>query len=83
MSAKTNTDAVRSILDDVAEAAHEEARERFDGDNFAMIKFKQGVQWSLEQIAKNLAYIDSLWDLFAEAEECEDDQINDNEEEEA
>jgi len=60
MSAKTNTDAIRGILSDVAEASHDEARELFDGDNFAMVKFKQGVQWSLEQVAKNLAYIDSL-----------------------
>lgn len=65
MSAKTNTDAVRQILSGIAEEAHEHARDVCPTDNFAMVKFKLGVQWTLEEVEKNLRYLDSLWDLFA------------------
>jgi ubiquinone/menaquinone biosynthesis C-methylase UbiE len=63
MSAKVDTNKLRVLFMDIRDQIRDIARDRYNTDNYAMVKFCEGAAEAMEIVEKKLSYLDSLNDL--------------------
>lgn len=63
MSAKVDTNKLRVLFMDIRDQIRDIARDRYQTDNYAMVKFCEGAAEAMEIVEKKLSYLDSLDDL--------------------
>lgn len=63
MSAKIDTNKLRVLFMDIRDQIRDIARDKYQTDNYAMVKFCEGGAEAMEIVEKKLSYLDSLDDL--------------------
>ena len=63
MSAKVDTNKLRVLFMDIRDQIRDIARDKYQTDNYAMVKFCEGAAAAMEIVEKKLSYLDSLNDL--------------------
>jgi ubiquinone/menaquinone biosynthesis C-methylase UbiE len=63
MSAKVDTNKLRVLFMDIRDQIRDIARDKYQTDNYAMVKFCEGAAEAMEIVEKKLSYLDSLNDL--------------------
>lgn len=63
MSARVDTNKLRVLFMDIMDRIRDTARDRYQTDNYAMVKFCEGAAEAMEIVEKKLSYLDSLNDL--------------------
>lgn len=69
MGAKTDTNKLRVLFMDIRDQIRDIARDRYQTDNYAMVKFCEGAAEAMEIVEKKLSYLDSLDNLVESAHE--------------
>lgn len=63
MGAKVDTNKLRVLFMDIRDQIRDIARDKYQTDNYAMVKFCEGAAEAMEIVEKKLSYLDSLNDL--------------------
>lgn len=63
MGAKIDTNKLRVLFMDIRDQIRDIARDKYQTDNYAMVKFCEGAAEAMEIVEKKLSYLDSLDDL--------------------
>ena len=63
MSAKVDTNKLRVLFMGIRDQIRDVARDKYQTDNYAMVKFCEGAAEAMEIVEKKLNWLDSLDDL--------------------
>lgn len=63
MGVKVDTNKLRVLFMDIRDQIRDIARDKYQTDNYAMVKFCEGAAEAMEIVEKKLSYLDSLNDL--------------------
>lgn len=63
MGAKVDTNKLRVLFMDIRDQVRDIAIDKYQTDNYAMVKFCEGAAEAMEIVEKKLSYLDSLDDL--------------------
>ncbi len=63
MGAKIDTNKLRVLFMDIRDQIRDIALDKYQTDNYAMVKFCEGAAEAMEIVEKKLSYLDSLNDL--------------------